>query len=519
MYALSLVICFALALCGEAFADARSDCFSNQDQDASIRGCTLIIEGQVAGNTSLAYHYRGLAYSGKRDYDRAVSDYDQVIRLDPKSINVYYNRGFAYDSKGDYGRAVADYDQYIRLSPEDPDGYYHRGNAYYNKGDYDRAISDYDQAVRLKPDYAFAYHYRGLAYSAKRDYDRAVSDYDRVVRLDPKSINIYYNRGIAYDGKGDYDHAVSDYDQYIRLNPEDPDGFSHRGDAHYNKGDYDLAVADYNQALRLKPDLADAARFREIALAKIKEKAPTDAALPPRNLLVAERRVALVIGNSAYNSVSALPNPKNDATAVSAELKRLGFEVIEKHDLGVAGMRRALGEFEDKATGADWALVYYAGHGMELAGQNWLIPTDAVLARSSDAADEAVPLDRILERVRAAKKLRMVFLDACRNNPFLSRMVMTGGRTRSVERGLARVEPENGEVVFYAARDGSVASDGAGEHSPFTAALLKHMSEDGVELGRFFRRVTSTVLSSTNPQQEPFVYGRLPDEDFYFKQK
>ncbi len=229
------------------------------------------------------------------------------------------------------------------------------------------------------------------------------------------------------------------------------------------------------------------------------------------------RRVALVIGNSAYKTVSALPNPANDAAAIAAELSRLGFEVIEKHDLDATAMRRALAEFENKATGADWALVYYAGHGMELSGRNWLIPVDAQLAGSNDVPDEAVPLDRVLDRVRAAKRLRIVILDACRNNPFLSRMAMTGGKSRDLDRGLARIEPEHGEVVFYAARDGSVAADGAGEHSPFAAALLKHMEEDGVELGWFFRKVTSTVLHSTNPKQEPFVYGRLPEEQFYFK--
>jgi uncharacterized caspase-like protein len=152
---------------------------------------------------------------------------------------------------------------------------------------------------------------------------------------------------------------------------------------------------------------------------------------------------------------------------------------------------------------------------MEFDGRNWLIPVDAQLAKLSDVPDETVPLDRVLDRVNGAKKLRIVLLDACRNNPFLSRMVMVG-RARAVERGLAKIEPEHGEVVFYAARDGSTATDGLGQHSPFTAALLKHMKEDGLELGRFFRKVTSSVLSSTEPKQEPFVYGRLPDEDFYF---
>ena len=251
-----------------------------------------------------------------------------------------------------------------------------------------------------------------------------------------------------------------------------------------------------------------------------KRNATTPAALsaaPSRPIAPMGRRVALVIGNGAYKAVGELANPKNDAAAVAGQLIRLGFEVIEKHDLGVAAMRKALGEFEDKATGAEWALVYYSGHGMELNGKNWLIPVDAELVRATDTPDEAIPLERVLDRLAVARKLRIVVLDACRNNPFLARMVMNRFSTRAVARGLTAVEPEHGEVVFYAARDGSLALDGSGGNSPFAAALVKHMEEEGVELGRFIRRVTSTVLALTSNQQEPFVYGRLPDEDFYFK--
>lgn len=191
--------------------------------------------------------------------------------------------------------------------------------------------------------------------------------------------------------------------------------------------------------------------------------------------------------------------------------------MLERHDLGVDGMRRALSEFEDKTAGADWALVYYAGHGIELNGKNWLIPVDAQLLRANDVPDEAVPLERVLDRVSAARKLRIVVLDACRNNTFLPRMAMSGVSSRAVARGLTRIEPAHGEIVFYAARDGSLASDGEGGNSPFATALVKHMDEDGVELGFFFRRVTSSVLAATNNSQEPFVYGRIPDEQFYFK--
>lgn len=231
----------------------------------------------------------------------------------------------------------------------------------------------------------------------------------------------------------------------------------------------------------------------------------------------AGKRVALVIGNATYANAPKLLNPKNDAKAIATALTRLGFDVTELHDLRGQAMRDAFAAFEDKATGADWALVYYAGHGMELNGKNWLVPVDAKLAKASDAPDETISLDRVLARVRTAKTLRIVLLDACRNNPFLAKMDMGRGATRAVDRGLARVEPEHGEVVFYAARDGSTAADGEGVNSPFAAAILAHIEEPGLELDRFFRRVTSTVMKATAPdRQEPYTYGRLPDADFYF---
>ncbi len=282
-----------------------------------------------------------------------------------------------------------------------------------------------------------------------------------------------------------------------------------------------LALADYKKAVELKAAGNEKnAQYKVRARLIVLEAPSASAPAPVQATTEAQakgRRVALVIGNSAYKAVLELPNPRNDAAVVAAELTHLGFEVIEKHDLGVAGMRRVLGEFEDKTAGAEWAFVYYAGHGMELDGRNWLIPVDAQLARATDAPDEAVPLERVLDRLSAATKLRVVILDACRNNPFLSRMVMSRVSTRAVARGLTAVEPSHGEVVFYAARDGNVASDGKEGNSPFAVALVKHMDEDGVELGRFFRRVTSSVLAATHNQQEPFVYGRIPDEDFYFK--
>ncbi len=553
MRALFLAFALTLICCGGAFADATSDCEQDNDRDLSIRGCTLIIEGRAKGEKASAYEWRGGAYDGKGDYDRAIADYDQAIRLDPNYAAAYNGRGNVYYDKHDDDRAIADYDQAIRLDPKYVSAYLHRGDVYYDKHDDDRAIAEYGLAISLDPKNADAYNGRGNAFYDKHDYDRAIADYDQAIRLDPKYAQVYNNRGGAFRQKGKYDRAIVDYDRAIALDPNKPSFYEHRGLAYFKtgnidrviadydqvinlqpknakayafralmlskKGDYDRANADYNRALSLDPDLAKGEMGVVLAplseAVKAAKGAPTLKTKP--RIVAIGRRVALVIGNSAYKAVPELPNPKTDAGAVAGEFTRLGFEVIEKHDLGGAAMRRVLGEFEDKTAGAEWAFVYYAGHGMELNGRNWLIPVDAELVRATDTPDEAVPLERVLDRLAAVTKLRIVVLDACRNNPFLTRMVMNRVSTRAVARGLTAVEPSHGEVVFYAARDGSVVLDGKGANSPFAAALVKHMDEDGVELGRFFRRVTSSVLAATDNQQEPFVYGRIPDEDFYFK--
>ena len=337
--------------------------------------------------------------------------------------------------------------------------------------------------------------------------------------MDPKNASSRDTRGHILLALGDANAALDDFNEAFQLKGDWISTRWGRGQVYERQQKPSLAVEDYRKAVEFKAnslsdkDMQNKARARLVLL----EASTTPAQIAAEPPQAKGRRVALVIGNASYKAVAELANPHNDAGAVAGELTRIGFEVIEKHDLGIAEMRRALGEFEDKAQGSQWALVYYSGHGMELNGKNWLIPVDAVLARATDVPDEAVALDRVMDRVRTASKLRIVILDACRNNPYRSRMVMSGGITRAVERGFAPVEPSHGEVVFYAARDGSVALDGQGSNSPFAAALVKHMDEDGVELGRFFRRVTSSVLATTNNNQEPFVYGRIPDEDFFFK--
>ena len=208
----------------------------------------------------------------------------------------------------------------------------------------------------------------------------------------------------------------------------------------------------------------------------------------------AAQRVALVI---------------RDAQAIGRMLKGAGFDLVEMEtDVDARQFRRALADFEIASRGVDVALVYFSGHGVEIGGRNYLVPVDAELKRDVDVQDEAVPLDRVLEAVSGARRLKFVILDACRSNPF--QRMQVSSTSRGIARGLAPIEPAGGKtLVAYAAAAGTLALDGAGDHSPFTAGLLKDLALPGLDVRLALGRVHDDVLASTNNQQEPFTYGSL----------
>ncbi|MHC2621223.1 putative caspase-like protein [Bradyrhizobium huanghuaihaiense] len=228
----------------------------------------------------------------------------------------------------------------------------------------------------------------------------------------------------------------------------------------------------------------------------------------------AERRVALVIGNSAYKSVAKLANPANDAVLVGGMFRKAGFDWIDtRTDLNAAEMRKALREFGARARDAEVAVIYYAGHGIELDGTNYLIPIDAALETDSDVLDETVGLDRALFAVEPAKQLRLIILDACRDNPFAKTMKRTVA-ARAIGRGLAKVEPTSpNTMIAYAAKAGSTASDGDSRNSPFAAALVERLPTPGLDLRKAFGFVRDDVLKTTGYKQEPYVYGSLGGDD------
>jgi len=205
-----------------------------------------------------------------------------------------------------------------------------------------------------------------------------------------------------------------------------------------------------------------------------------------------------------------LPNPSKDAAAISDMLRKAKFDMVETiRDANNQDMRRAIREFTDKSQDADVAVVYFAGHGIEIDGVNYLIPTDAALQRDRDVYDETVSLERILQVVEPAKQLRLVILDACRDNPFAKSMKRVSA-LRSLGRGLIAVEPARANtLIAYAAKGGSTAEDGSGDNSPYAAALLKHLPTPGLDLRQAFGFVRDDVMKATENKQEPFTYGSL----------
>ena len=246
------------------------------DPDTRIAGCTAFIQaGQATTeNLSVAYNNRGTAYDSKRDYDRAIQDFNEALRLSPNYAYAFRDRGLAYYAKRDYDHAIQDFNEVIRLAPNYASAYYNRGNAYGNRGnaydnnsdyghaiqDYNEAIQDYNEAIHLNPSYALAYHGRGIVYDRRGlehdnpdDYDHAIQDYNEAIRLGLNGAGVYQYRGLAYAHGGDYDRAIQDLGEAIRLNPKDPVAYLGRGVIYNHKEDYDRAIQGFDEAIRLDP--------------------------------------------------------------------------------------------------------------------------------------------------------------------------------------------------------------------------------------------------------------------------
>ena len=224
----------------------------------------------------------------------------------------------------------------------------------------------------------------------------------------------------------------------------------------------------------------------------------------------AEKRVALVMGNAAYKETAPLTNTRNDAADMIAVLKRLGFEVLEGIDLDKRAMERLIRQFDQKLAGSEIALFFYAGHGLQVSGQNYLVPIDARLAAEGDVDFESLPLSLVLTRMERVAKTSLVLLDACRDNPLARNLARTmGTRTANVGQGLAEVRTGVGTLISFSTQPGNVALDGGGRNSPYTAALLKQIEAPGRDILSALAAVRGEVVRVTNGKQVPWEHTSL----------
>jgi tetratricopeptide (TPR) repeat protein len=473
-----------------ATEEDRRACATEHIADLKITACTRVIEDRASAPVvrTMAYRDRGVAYANKNLQELAIADFDEVLKIDAKDTAALGNRGRAYQARGQYDRAIADFSALIELLPGSDRAYNERGLAHLHKGELAPALADFEKAIAINDKFIGARNNRGVVLAREGKADAAIAEYSAVLSLDPEYVLAYTNRGRAYEQRGEFEQALADYKRAV-----DRQG---------------RKTAD-DQRAKSQAKQRFARLSALISEGKANSKSPA----------VSERRVALVIGNSAYQAVPVLTNPVNDAKAVANALRTVGFsEIRELHDTDLATFGRALKDFGDLAAAADWAVIYYAGHGIEVGGVNYLIPVDAKLEQQSHIEDEAMPLSRLLSKVSGASKMQLVILDACRNNPFVGKMRSTGRSTRAISSGLASIEPESGVLVAYSARDGTTALDGTGPNSPFAEALVKHLTEPGLEIGLLFRKIRDAVYTATTKQQEPFTYGSLPAQPFYFRQ-
>ena len=229
----------------------------------------------------------------------------------------------------------------------------------------------------------------------------------------------------------------------------------------------------------------------------------------------AEKRVALVIGNSAYQNTAPLKNPRSDAEDMAAALKRLDFEVVAGYDLDDRGMKTKVRDFARAVDGADTALFFYAGHGVQSKGENYLLPVNASLRTESDLDFETVSLDLVMKQMQRSARVSLVFLDACRDNP-LTRSLRTASRSAAVGNGLARIEEAAGMMISFSTQPGNVALDGTGRNSPYTKALLSHIDTPGATIGDVMIDVRKQVIAETKERQIPWENSSLTGK-FYFR--
>jgi tetratricopeptide (TPR) repeat protein len=519
------------------------------DFDHAIEDFTSVI--RLNPKNSGAYVERAAAYIGIGNYNLAISDYSEAIRLDNTELNLppnlgYLGRGWLYRSLQRYDEANSDYTELIRLKQDNWAAYEGRAMAYFEAGDYGHAKDDLEIASRIRGTQ------QGL------DFSPAVIDYLIQWRegIQNKSLLEVQKRALDQSKMGGTiwykvyqllltDSIPSDLLSSVEIKPTKARAASPTilrcnldgilGEWYLLKNRYEEARRQFAVVVSNCGVLPTDAVFYPLAKAELRHLetivsasgAPSastpspqpvantpSAAASPASASTSDKRVALVIGNSAYRNLPALDNPKNDAELVAGTLRSLGFKLVgggAQLDLDKAGFDRVVQQFGVAIQDADVGLFYFAGHGVQVRDANYLVPIDANPTREADVDFQMLDANLVLRQMAdSGAKLNLVLLDACRNNPF-------GGRGfRAINSGLAEMQAPEGTLISFATKPGAVARDGNDGHSPYTEALANEMRRPGVDVFRAFNDVGLEVMKATGGEQQPWISISPIKGDFYF---
>jgi tetratricopeptide (TPR) repeat protein len=474
-----------------------------------------------------AYEGRGLAHFAIADMDKAIADFDKAITLNPKASLSYAGRANARYLRNEIDEGLADAEEALKLSPGDEYMLTALGNGYFAKQDFAKASELYAEAQSADSAYFRGTRGLGAATLELGDADGALALFDTALAQDPRELGPHAGRGHIILSKGRVDEAIENFEKALAFNNLDGVAYWGLGLAYAQKGDVQKARLNFEESLKPYRLLAFQQKRVEQAMASLSEGKSdipqvTTTEEPIKKVPVIAfdpgKRVALVIGNGAYQNANPLPNPTRDASAIATTLKGLGFEVIEGQDLALADMQGKLKEFALKAGQADVALFYYAGHGMQVGDKNYLVPTDAALKEATAVDFELIDVNKsIVQYLGGENRTGIIILDACRDNPLSRSFSRSFGKTRSgvVQQGMAPMSADEGGLIFaFATSPGDVAEDGTGENSPFTTALIKHLATPGIELEQMMKRVKKDVYNATEKRQQPWVNSALRDEIF-----
>jgi len=555
-----------LLVCGSLFAQKaghRTPSHQNKAAESLINSGDKLVDDRKWNEAIDAYQqatrvdpqdadaYVGLgdAYMGAGKWTEALAVYKKAVELAPQSADAQYALGDAYNTMRMHGDAFAPLVKAIQLDPTFAEAYYGVGYAYLSGEQYAKSLSFLNSAIRLKPDYEEAHYGLAVAYLSLGNQKGLDDERQRLVGLnsslvkkldrDIDKFKAAASEALASSGAplpadaARVSELVRSSTPSLVTNPRGSEPIRPSNPSVNDPPASDLTRPRTQMPVVDPPASAPTTRPRTQSatepiasdLTKPRTQSTTSSAQPadaqdalrdrqmrpngsPTNVS-SGRRLALVIGNGAYSNAPALKNPPNDARDMAARLKAFGFEVTTGINLSQREMKRLIRGFGLTLKAGGAGLFYYAGHGVQSKGHNYLIPTDADIQSEAEVEDFGVDVNLVLNFMDEAQNgLNIVILDACRDNPF-------GRSMRSTSNGLAQVDAPTGTLIAYATAPGRVASDGSGQNGLYTSELLRQMSVVGLSATEMFMRVRAEVMKQTGNKQVPWEASSLVGV-FYF---